>query len=56
MGELVAALILAVLGFFIGGIVGMNSEIASWSPYCWYGALIGLSVAVGVPICLHALD
>jgi hypothetical protein len=48
MAEVFAAIVMAIIGFVIGGLVGLNTEgVWSWSPYCWYGIL----VAWGVCIC-----
>jgi hypothetical protein len=58
MAEIFTSLLLAVVGFVIGGIVG---EIAnqSFSPYCWYGALIGFLLIWAGNFCcclLHIFD
>ena len=50
-----AIIICTILGFIIGGIYGMIA-VAGFHPTCWWGALIGFAVAIGAPICLHALD
>jgi hypothetical protein len=52
-GEAVGYLILAILGFIVGGLLGLYvSEAQTFMPWCWYG----LFIAIGAPVCLHGLD
>jgi hypothetical protein len=36
MSDLVVYLVVGVLGFIVGGVIG-EFNIDAWSPYCWYG-------------------
>ena len=52
MGQFVATIIMTILGFVIGGVVGINfTDAAAFAPACWWGALAGFLVSLGGCLC-----
>ncbi len=46
MEELVTAIVVGVIGLFIGGCVGVHLN-HGFSPDCWYGFLVGFAIGAG---------
>lgn len=49
MADAIAYIILGIIGFFIGGLIG-SSWYEGFSPYCWYG----LCLVWGIPFAAQA--
>jgi uncharacterized membrane protein YeaQ/YmgE (transglycosylase-associated protein family) len=46
MAEFIAYMILGVIGYLVGGWVGVTWY-ETWNPTCWYG----LAIVWGIPFC-----
>ena len=52
MGQLFATILLTIVGFIIGGLIGQHfTEAATWFPAAWWGALTGFIVSLGGCLC-----
>jgi len=55
MPEFIGFMIVGLIGYVIGGVVGLSID-SAWNPICWYGLFIAWALALGVCLCGFDFD